>query len=59
MNNVNSRLFCEYILEIDEQEEVDEIGEVSNSAQMFSEEEELLFSHRFENGYDLLGPRES
>ena len=57
MNNVNSTLCCEYILEIDQQEEADEIGEVSNSAQMFSEEEELLFSHHFENRYDLLGPK--
>jgi len=56
MRNVNSSLFCEYILEIDEQEEADEIGEVSNSALMFSAEE-LLFSRRFENGYDLPDPQ--
>jgi len=32
MSNVNSSLFCKYILEIYEQEEADENGEVSNSA---------------------------
>jgi len=50
MNNVNSSLFYEYILEIDEQEEADEICEVSNSALTFSAEKDLLFSRRFENG---------
>jgi len=54
MSNVYSSLFYEYILEIDEQEEADEIGEVSNSALTFSAE---LFSRRFENGYDLPDPK--
>jgi len=57
ISNVNSSLFCEYILEIDEQEEAGEIGEVSNSAPMFAAEEELLFSRRFENRYDLPDPK--
>jgi len=51
------QLFHEYILEIDEQEEADEIGEVSNSALTFSAEEDLLLSRRFENGYDLPDPK--
>ena len=57
ISNSNSLLSCEYILGIDEQEETGGIGEVSNDTLVFSAGEELLFSRRFENGYDLPDPK--
>ena len=55
--NSNSAYINFYLLDIDEQEVFNGIYEDSHSAPLFSAEEEVLFSRRFENGYDLPDPK--